>query len=61
MAPKSDPEMVPRWGGQMNENTRKTNGFCSFPAIRWIHFGIRLGVTFEVTFGTSLFQELNGN
>ena len=44
----------------MSENTRKTNGFDSFPAIQATHFGIRLGITFGVTFGTLLFQKSRG-
>ena len=39
----------------MSENTRKTNGFGSFPAIQRTHFGVHLGITFGVTFGTPFF------
>ncbi len=53
---KSDPEMVPLWGGQMSENIRGTNGFGSFPAVWGNHFGLHFGVTFGVTFGTPIFQ-----
>ena len=38
--PKSDPEMVPLWGGQMSENTRKTKGFSVIFGSPGIQFGV---------------------
>ena len=43
------PGMDPFWGGQNGENTRKTNGFGTFPAQKGYHFW--------TTFWITLFQK----
>ena len=48
---KWDPEMDPFWEGQNGENTRKTNGFCTFP--------VQKGCRFWSPFWIPLFQKFN--
>ena len=59
--PKSDPKSGPLRGGQVSENTRKTNGFDSFLTIWGTYFGTHFGVTFGSPPGSCLLRKLIKN